>query len=106
MYRSNLQLLVPQNNSMPFYDTGIRPLDIPWRGLGGVAIIIALTWLFIRGRLRNAEEPAVDYTVPIPEQCQPGWRGEDLNEIQLKVSNLLRYLSSDEIDNETVGSWL
>lgn len=30
-------------------------------------------------------EKAIDYDVPLPEQCKPGWTGEQLKDPSLKV---------------------
>ena len=74
------------------------PPTITWPGLCAGAAILALTYIYFRRSLSNtAEEPAVDYTVPIPEQCKPGWRGEELEEVQLKVRDLSPFAISQEL---------
>ncbi|KAI9817439.1 MAG: Meiotic Sister-Chromatid recombination aldehyde dehydrogenase [Pycnora praestabilis] len=34
---------------------------------------------------RNDEEKGVEYSVPVPEQCKPGWEGKVLEELTLKT---------------------
>jgi len=42
-------------------------------------------------------EAAVDFDVPIPVQCEPGWQGEVLENPSLKVSNnIFQFLPSAE----------
>lgn len=71
---------------MSFFNGGMLPLTLSWPGLCGGVAILALTYIYLKEFFVNdPDQPAVDYKVPIPEQCQPGWRGEDLEELQLKV---------------------
>lgn len=81
--------LFPPHN-MSSLNNDMLPSSLSWPGLCAGAAILALTYIyFSRFFSNNPEEPAVDYEVPIPEQCKPGWRGEDLEEVQLKVRRLL-----------------
>lgn len=71
---------------MSSFNGGLPTSTLSWPGLCGVVTILALTCIYLTKSFGNdAEEPAVDYEVPIPEQCKPGWRGEELDEVQLKV---------------------
>lgn len=53
--------------------------------LGVALIAFLLGFWFLKTVLSNNAEAAVDYTVPIPEQCKPGWKGEELEDPQIKV---------------------
>lgn len=60
--------------------------DLLWPGLLTVITMSTLTWI-LSGILRHdPEEPGVPYSVPIPEQCTPGWKGEELDKPQLRVT--------------------
>lgn len=62
---------------------GLAPLDI--RTTTTALCILFTIWLLYRN-LRPDPEKAVDFTVPTPEQCEPGWRGKTLDEPAIKVS--------------------
>lgn len=49
-----------------------------------ICVLVAI-WLLYRA-LRSDDEKAVDFTIPTPEQCEPGWRGKTLEEPTIKVS--------------------
>ncbi len=71
---------------MSSFNGGLPASTLSWPGLCSIVTILALTFIYLKKSFGNdAEEPAVDYEVPIPEQCKPGWRGEELDEVQLKV---------------------
>ncbi|KAK4987525.1 Meiotic Sister-Chromatid recombination aldehyde dehydrogenase [Elasticomyces elasticus] len=55
----------------------------PW-ALGAIFAIVAyyLAYLY----LRNDPETPVPFTSSIPEQCRPGWRGEILETLSIKVT--------------------
>lgn len=46
-----------------------------------VVFATAVLWLATKGE----SEAAVDFEVPLPKQCEPGWQGEVLQEPSLKV---------------------
>lgn len=46
-----------------------------------VVFATAVLWLTTKGE----SEAAVDFEVPLPKQCEPGWQGEILQEPSLKV---------------------
>lgn len=46
-----------------------------------VVFATAVLWLTTKGE----SEAAVDFEVPLPKQCEPGWQGEVLQEPSLKV---------------------
>ena len=62
-------------------------LGLSWLGLCAVATVFALS-VYFRTLYGDPEDSGVDYSVPIPEQCRPNWEGEELEEVQLKVSTL------------------
>ena len=47
-----------------------------------VTVLVVFKWIV----LRDAGEEPVKYSVPIPEQCNPAWRGETLREPNIKVA--------------------
>ncbi|KAG9552374.1 Aldedh-domain-containing protein, partial [Aureobasidium melanogenum] len=47
-----------------------------------VVFATAVLWLATKGE----SEAAVDFEVPLPKQCEPGWQGEVLHEPSLKIS--------------------
>ena len=49
----------------------------------GVAVILA--GLLARYVAREYAESAVSYTVPAPDEIQPGWKGEVLDEPSIKA---------------------
>ncbi|GAM89659.1 hypothetical protein ANO11243_076980 [Dothideomycetidae sp. 11243] len=65
-------------------------MDLPtadggdWRSIlsavSAVAIACLLIWL-----AKADPERAVDYTVPLPEECKPGWSGKTLDNPSLKI---------------------
>ncbi|KAL8687344.1 MAG: hypothetical protein Q9218_006459, partial [Villophora microphyllina] len=61
-------------------------LDLPWQEIA-VAIICALLAyiILISTILREDVEAPIDYTVPTPEQCKPGWKGKVLDEPSIKI---------------------
>jgi len=48
--------------------------------IGSAVFVLSLRYLLI-----SDPERAVDYEIPIPEQCKPGWKGEELDEPSIKV---------------------
>lgn len=56
---------------------GLRPYASVFAGL--LTVYVLCRWL------RPDPEAAVDYSVPVPAQCRPGWKGEVLAEPSLKV---------------------
>ena len=53
--------------------------------LGVALIAFVFSFWLLKLVLSNDAEAAVDYTVPIPEQCKPGWKGEELKNPQITV---------------------
>ncbi|CAD0098854.1 unnamed protein product [Aureobasidium mustum] len=47
-----------------------------------VVFATAVLWFATKGE----SEAAVDFEVPLPKQCGPGWQGEVLQEPSLKIS--------------------
>ena len=47
--------------------------------------VLGTIWLLYRA-LRTDPEKAVDFTVPAPEQCEPGWSGKILDQPTIKVA--------------------
>ncbi|KAL9578480.1 MAG: hypothetical protein Q9212_005689 [Teloschistes hypoglaucus] len=62
------------------------PTELPWLEIS-IAIICALlayvTLVFLL--FREDIEAPVDYNVPLPEQCKPGWKGKTLDEPSIKI---------------------
>lgn len=52
-----------------------------------VVFATAVLWLTTKGE----SEAAVDFEVPLPKQCEPGWQGEVLQEPSLKVRFFLYF---------------
>ena len=48
------------------------------------SVVVAVTGLVII-LVKPDSEAAVDYDVPLPQQCQPGWKGEVLENPSIKV---------------------
>ena len=61
---------------------GIALADAKAVGIG-IVIIITTTILFYV--LKPDPEAPVEFTVPVPEQCKPGWKGKVLDQPSLKV---------------------
>ena len=47
-------------------------------------LVVAIAGLVVLWAKPDAEA-AVDYSVPLPQQCQPGWKGEVLEKPSIKV---------------------
>ena len=48
--------------------------------IGSAVFVLSLRYLLI-----SDPERAADYEISIPEQCKPGWKGEELDEPSIKV---------------------
>lgn len=48
------------------------------------AILTLLITLYFT-LLDNDDERPVSFTIPLPEQCKPGWKGEVLDDPKIKV---------------------
>jgi len=62
------------------------PANLPWPeffiALGtGAAIYVFFSYTIIN----NGEESALDFNIPVPEQCGPGWQGKRLDEPSIRV---------------------
>ncbi len=62
------------------------PSGLPWPEIcialaAGVIISVFFRYTIIN----DGEESALDFNVPVPEQCKPGWEGGLLGEPTLKV---------------------
>lgn len=58
-----------------------------------VVFATAVLWLATKGE----SEAAVDFEVPLPKQCEPGWQGEVLQEPSLKVCYSFRSFNFSSI---------
>jgi hypothetical protein len=59
--------------------------QIPWLGLlFTVAAAVGIYQVLSRTILQEDEAPT-PFTVPIPDQCRPGWKGTVLDEPSIKV---------------------
>ena len=70
---------------MDTFETG----DQAWQTPLAISIICAstlLTLVWFYGSLSASHHEApVAYSVPVPEQCKPGWKGDILEEPRIKV---------------------
>lgn len=46
-----------------------------------------LTLVVFKILLYNDAEDAIEFSVPVPEACRPGWKGKQLDEPSIKVSS-------------------
>ena len=60
------------------------PLDVKTTTITASCALITI-WLRYRF-LRTDPEKAVDFSVQTPEQCEPGWQGQELDQPAIKVS--------------------
>lgn len=49
---------------------------------GVILTLLITTYLTL---LKNDEERPVSFTIPLPEQCKPGWKGEVLDGPKIKA---------------------
>lgn len=62
------------------------PTELPWLEIPIVIICALLAYVTLVFVLfREDTEAPIDYTVPLPEQCKPGWKGKTLEEPSIKV---------------------
>ena len=47
-----------------------------------------LTLLVFKILLRSDAEDAIEFSVPVPEACRPGWEGKQLDEPSIKVRDV------------------
>lgn len=47
-----------------------------------------LTVVVFKILLRSDAEDAIEFSVPVPEACRPGWEGKQLNEPSIKVQHI------------------
>ena len=47
-----------------------------------------LTLLVFKILLRSDAEDAIEFSVPVPEACRPGWEGKQLDEPSIKVRHV------------------
>jgi len=65
--------------------TGLTNKVLDIRALVTVPALL-VTALLLYKLLQKDPEKAVDFTVPVPDQCKPGWHGKVLDEPAIKVS--------------------
>ena len=65
-------------------DLGAIDLDVS-KAITAVVVSFLSLWLLYRLLRSDAEKP-VDFSVPTPEQCAPGWVGQELDQPAIKVS--------------------
>ena len=62
--------------------------DIPWRELLLLAVTITIIYIILsRTLFPDEDEHPVPFTVPIPEQAREGWKGQELEQTDIKVCN-------------------
>lgn len=71
--------------SSPFLVT-----DLPWPEIAITIVGLLITFILLRSTvLAEDVEAPVDYAVPLPEQCKPGWSGRILDNPSIKVGSKL-----------------
>jgi len=65
--------------------TALTNGDLDATALTTGAVLLVTAWL-LYALLRTDSEKAVGFTVPVPDQCKPGWQGKVLDEPSIKVS--------------------
>lgn len=62
------------------------PAEVPWLEILIFTFSIGLVLIAFNYTVLNdsAEQP-VNFIVPLPEQCKPGWKGEVLEDPSIKV---------------------
>ena len=65
--------------------TGLEHIPLDFKTATTVSCALLTLWLLYRA-VRSDSEKAVDVSVPAPEQCEPGWRGQTLDQPAIKVS--------------------
>ena len=64
----------------------LLPTGLPWPEIIIALAAGAIIYIFYRYTVVGDGEDAVpDLNVPVPEQCEPGWQGELLDEPSIKV---------------------
>ncbi|KAL8749486.1 MAG: hypothetical protein Q9199_007651 [Rusavskia elegans] len=62
------------------------PEDLPWLEIAIAIVGVILTYVVVRSTiLREDVEAPADYTVPLPEQCKPGWSGTISENPSIKI---------------------
>ncbi|KAI4252125.1 MAG: hypothetical protein L6R42_008101, partial [Xanthoria sp. 1 TBL-2021] len=62
------------------------PEDLPWLEIAIAIVGVILTYVVVRSTiLREDDEAPADYTVPLPEQCKPGWSGTISENPSIKI---------------------
>lgn len=64
-------------------------MDVPWREVldarvATAAVCLLVAWSLYRA-LRTDAEKAVEFSIPAPEECRPGWSGKQLDSPSIKV---------------------
>ena len=63
------------------------PVGIPWPELSITLAAGTIIYVFFSYTvISDGEESALDYKIPVPEQCKPGWQGKLLDEPSIKVA--------------------
>lgn len=69
------------------YDSLFSPRNVPWlKSVTTLAVLVVIYTILKYTVLVDEDETPVNFTVPVPKQCSPGWKGELLNEPSIKVS--------------------
>ncbi|KAI4278464.1 MAG: hypothetical protein L6R38_005247 [Xanthoria sp. 2 TBL-2021] len=62
------------------------PEDLPWLEIAIAIVGVVLACIVVRSTILGEDEEApVDYAVPLPEQCKPGWSGTILENPSIKI---------------------
>lgn len=77
------------NFQIPFlqsvYGEYSKPEVIPLIILIGAAILTLLITIYFTRLLNNDDERPLSFTIPLPEQCKSGWKGEVLDDPKIKA---------------------
>ncbi|KAL8646437.1 MAG: hypothetical protein Q9226_006859 [Calogaya cf. arnoldii] len=60
--------------------------DLPWLEISIAIVGVLLGYVILRSTILGEDDEApVDYAVPLPEQCKPGWAGRILENPSIKI---------------------
>ena len=64
----------------------LLPENLPWLELSIAVVGVVFAYLVARSTiLREDDEAPINYAVPLPDQCKPGWSSRILEHPSIKV---------------------
>ena len=63
-------------------------MQLPWLEISIFVLSVLFVFAVFKVIVLDDDESVVNYRVPVPEQCSPGWKGEILKEPSIKVSSM------------------